>query len=220
MEEEVGRIYRHYINDKTLNIRMASIREGESTLRVDSDVRPNDPLYLMRDSATPEPWHKDPMFEAYSHQEFQVTGKDGREELVDINYSIAKREALGRMRGLPGNTEYGKHARKNMGVSIIREDREIITENFFITEGGGGSLPENRWWGCELRFNTGCDDLFGLDHNKQMVSNLSRAIRDLNESEEIADLTREELGVDQEDIYQNRRPYQKHRRRDDARDTS
>jgi hypothetical protein len=202
VEEEVGRIYRHYINNRTLNIRMASIREGDSTPRVDSEVRPNDPLYLMRNSATPEPWHQDPMFEEYARKEFQVTGKDEQEELVEIVYSIAKREALGRMRGLPGNTDYGKHARKNMGVSIIREDREIITENFFITEGGGGSLPQNRWWGCEVRFSTGCDDLFGLDHNKQMVSSLSRAIRDLNESEEVADLTREELGVDEDDIYQ------------------
>ena len=202
VEEEVGRIYRHYINDRTLSIRMASFREGDSTPRVNLEVRPNDPLYLMRNSATPEPWRQEPMFEEYARKEFQVAGKDGQEESVEIIYSIAKRQALGRMRGLPGNTDYGKHARKNMGVSIVREDREIITENFFITEGGGGSLPQNRWWGCEVRFNTGCDDLFGLDHNKQMVSNLSRAIRDLNESEEVADLTREDLGVDQDDIYE------------------
>ena len=202
VEEEVGRIYRHYINNRTLSIRMASIREGELTPRVDSEVRPNDPLYIMSNSATPEPWHQDHMFEEYARKEFQVTGKDGQEELVEIVYSTVKRQALGRMRGQPGSTNYGKHARKNMGVSIVREDREIITENFFITEGGGNSLPQNRWWGCEVRFNTGCDDLFGLDHNKQMVSNLSRAIRDLNESEEVADLTREELGVDQDDIYE------------------
>ena len=202
VEEEIGRIYRHYINNKEIIIRMASLREGDLTPRVDSEVRPNDPLYLMRDSATPEPWHQDPMFEEFQRKEFQVAGKHGRDEWVEIIYSIVQRQALGRINGLPGNTDYGKHARKNMGVSIVREGREIITENFFITEGGGSSLPQNRWWGCEVRFSTGCDDLFGLDHNKQMVSNLSRAIRDLNEPEEVIDLTREELGVDQDHIYE------------------
>ena len=181
LEEEIGRIYRHFINDKELIIRMASIREGQLHPYTDRNVRPNDPLYLMRDSATPDPWSQDPMFEPNGTRTRTIT-IDGREEAVEVNYSIAKREVLGEYRGdLPGNRDYGRHALKNMGVSVVRENREIALENYFVREGGGGAIPQNRWWGCEIRFNSGADDLFGLDHNKQMVANLSRAFKDLYE---------------------------------------
>ena len=53
VEEEIGRIYRHYINDRDLAIRMASIKEGQEEPYIDNPVRPNDPLYLMANSSTP-----------------------------------------------------------------------------------------------------------------------------------------------------------------------
>ena len=69
-----------------------------------------------------------------------------------MEFTIAKQEALGEnRRDRPGTRDYGRHALRNMGVSVVRENREILLENFFITEGGGGSLPQNRWWGCEVR---------------------------------------------------------------------
>ena len=52
VEEEIGRIYRHFISDGDLSIRMASFRMSARmasslvTPRADSMVRPNDPLYL------------------------------------------------------------------------------------------------------------------------------------------------------------------------------
>ena len=51
VEEEVGRTYRHFINDRTVSIRMARFRDD--TLEDDKVVRPNDPLFLMSHSATP-----------------------------------------------------------------------------------------------------------------------------------------------------------------------
>ena len=72
----------------------------------------------------------------------------------------------------------------------------------FNTKGGGGSLPQNRWWGCEVRFGSGCDDLFGVDHNKQMVSYFSRAVRDTAAGEgESRQQTLDDLGVGENDIY-------------------
>ena len=41
----------------------------------------------------------------------------------------------------------------------------------------------NRWWGCEVRFGSGCDDLFGVDHNKQVVVAFSNAAKELLNSE-------------------------------------
>ena len=202
VEEEVGRIYRRYLYEDELTIRMGSFRQGESGPQIDRVVRPNDPLYLMEDTSTPEPWGTTPMFKPFTTKEFTLD-VDGREESVEVVYSIVKQEALGERKGvLPGNTNYGKHARKNMGISVVRENREILLEHFFNTEGGGGSLPQNRWWGCEVRFGSGCDDLFGIDHNKQMVTYFSRAVRDTSEGEgESRQQTLDDLGVGEDDIY-------------------
>ena len=60
----------------------------------------------------------------------------------------------------------------------------------------------NRWWGCEVRFNEDCDNLFGVDHNKQMVAAFSNAAKELFNSDD-AD-TREilrELGAEDDPIY-------------------
>ena len=202
VEEQVGRIYRKYIDDDELTVRMASFRQGDSEPEIDRVVRPNDPLYLMEHSSTPEPWNATPMFEPYARKEFTLN-VGGREESVDVVYSIVRQEALGERKGiLPGNRDYGKHARKNMGISVVRENREILLEHFFITEGGGGSLPQNRWWGCEVRFGSGSDDLFGVDHNKQMVSYFSRAVKDISESDgESRQRTLDDLGVGEDDLY-------------------
>ena len=181
VEEEIGRIYRHYINDNELTVRMASIKEGALHAYTDRTVRPNDPLYLMTNSSAPDPWSQEPMFEPVPSGTYTITiGK--REETVEVNYAIAKRAALGEHKGdLPGNRDYGRHALKNIGISVVREGREILLQDYFVREGGGNAIPQNRWWGCEIRFNSGADNLFGIDHNKQMVATLSRAFKDLYE---------------------------------------
>ncbi len=68
---------------------------------------------------------------------------------------------------LPGSEEHGRHARHNIGISVVREDREIVLEDAFLREGGSADNPQNRWWGCEVCFRRACDELFGVDHNKR-----------------------------------------------------
>ena len=202
VEQEIGRIYRQHIIEGELKIRMASKRAEEIGPYYDKEVRPNDPMYLMKNSSTPDPWHEEPMFTLYRQRTFPVTC-EGREELVDVVYSISKPEALGEHRkDLPGNREYGRHARQNMGISVVRENREILLENFFIRDPGGGALPMNRWWGCEVSFTSGCDDLFGLDHNKQMVSHFSRAARDLSSSDLDTQAVLDDLEVGEDYVYE------------------
>ena len=201
IEEEIGRLYRHHINSGELEIRMAAVRPEELVPYIDEPVEPNDPLYLMHNSATPAPWNKAPMFKRYTTKEF-VFDIDGRQERVEIRYSLAKQEALGEYRGTPGNRPHGRHARKNMGISVVRENREIVMENYFIrsgASGGGNSAPENRWWGCEIVFDRGCDDLFGVDHNKQMASHFSRAIKDLFDSDADDTEVLDDLGIEEDD---------------------
>lgn len=202
IEQEIGRTYRHFINDGDLRIRMASFRDH----RVDRDieVRPNDPLFLMRNSTASEPYDKDPMFEEYGTPKRYPIVVDEREEIVEVRYSIVKTEAIvhdGRQTA--GNLPYGQDARRNMGVSIVRENRELLLENAFVREGSTGGEPMNRWWGCEIRFGSGLDDTFGVDHNKQMAASLSNAARELYNSDKDTNFILEEMGVSGDDpIYQ------------------
>lgn len=201
LEEEIGRIYRHYIDNGSVNIRMAAFRENQTIPYEDTTVKPNDPLYLMTPSSTPGGWDTKPMFNLY-HQEDHVISVEGKQQTVQIVYSIAKPEALGIKGSLPGNTDYGRHARKNMGISVVREDREILLETSLLnTEQGGGGLPQNRWWGCEVRFNEGCDDLFGIDHNKQMASHFSRALKEVSQSDVGDTQLRDDLDGEESTIY-------------------
>ena len=183
LEQEIGRIYRHFINDGEVEIRMASHRNGEFEPRIDKSVRPNDPLYLMQNSATPEPWEAAPMFNSYTVKTYEAL-IDGRSEMIEVNYSIAKPEILGQQGDQPGSRAYGKHARQNMGVSVVREGREILLLDVFIDRSAGGNAAVmNRWWGCEVKFGSGCDDLFGVDHNKQMASHFSSIAKEVSDDE-------------------------------------
>lgn len=183
LEQEIGRIYRHFINDGEVEIRMAAHRNGEFEPRIDKSVRPNDPLYLMRDSTTPEPWDAEPMFNLYTVKPYEAL-INGRSEMIEVNYPIAKPEILGQRGDKPGTRAYGKHARQNMGVSVVREGREILLLDVFIDRSAGGnSAVMNRWWGCEVKFGSGCDDLFGVDHNKQMASHFSSIAKEVSEDD-------------------------------------
>ena len=77
------------------------------------------------------------MFTLYHEETKQFTEK-GKTETVDIRYSIAKLDALGILGSLPGNTNYGVHTRRNMGVSVVRENREVVLDDSMLnTEAGG-----------------------------------------------------------------------------------
>ena len=194
IEREIGRIYRHFLNRGELAIRMATYHGQE--LIHDSMIRPNDPLFLMHNTTTPSPWSKEPMFRPYTTEEFTAI-VNGREESITIDYSIVKQEALGQQPRNAGALPHGKDAMRNAGVSIIREDRELLLEKAFAGSGARREQPQNRWWGCEVRFGSGCDDLLGVDHNKQMTATLSDiagelATSDLSDDDVIAERNPEE----------------------------
>ena len=214
VQTEIGRTYRHFIDDGSVSIRMATFQGDDA--QDDLKVRPNDPLFLMPGSATLAPWHEEPMFQEHgSPSRFTIAveerGGGGevrtREEVAEVRYSIVRPEVIldnrdkdGEPRtGLPGNLPHGRQAAHNMGVSIVRADRELLLDRSFLPELGGER--ENRWWGCEIRFGPGLDDTFGVDHNKQMATHLSNAARALvadrggrTDSEKV-----EELGIDEDD---------------------
>lgn len=197
---EIGRIYRHFLNTGQLSIRMATFRATDQP-HDNFEIRPNDPLFLMADSATSAPWDHDPMFSEYLTEVMSVQVQ-GREEQVELRYSMVKPEALGDQPQAPGSRPHGQDAMRNAGVSIVREDRELLLEKAFAGGATRREQPQNRWWGCEVRFNSGCDELFGIDHNKQMTATLSDIAQLLAASDEPDDDVLDDLNPDEEFIYQ------------------
>jgi hypothetical protein len=165
-EFTVGRIYRKYIVNEKASIRMASFLEGTNKIEEDQFVLPNDPLYLMAGTSTPGEWSKEPMFEAFG--EPHIEKWDGQE--VRIYLSIAKKSA--REGFNPGGTPYGKHASNNIGISIMRADRELElqTSGWVISYN-----PVERFWGAEIDFPPALDEIFGVTNNKQSA----RALADI-----------------------------------------
>ena len=202
---QIGRIHRNWIAGGRVEIRAKSfLRNQTGEPPVDRIFLANDPLYLMVPSSTPAPWNERPMFRPYGDEQHIPITYGGREETVSIKYSIATPDALRLTEsgGAAGSTDHGRHARHNIGVSVVREGREIVLENSFMREGGSGTNPENRWWGCEVSFGRGLDELFGVDHSKQMVSHFSQAARDLSGDDRPRQRILDEMRVDDDKIYE------------------
>ena len=202
---EVGRIHRHFIDDEMTRIRTVFFLENQPAKHENEKyVVANDPLYLMNPTSTPEePWNKEPMFSQWGDTQFYTADVDGREQTIGVRYSIVKPEALKTefVTQNPGDTDRGRNARHNIGVSVVREDREIVLEDAFLREGGSTDLPQNRWWGCEVFFGRGCDELFGVDHNKQMVANFTQAAKTLARDDRPNQIILDEMGIDDDLIH-------------------
>ncbi len=203
---EVGRIHRHYIDATIHTITAKSFRDRQPGLFTsETPFVTNDPLYLMAPTSVPEsPWDDEPMFEQWGPIVRYPHISEGKEEVIEVKYSIVKPDALKTelVAQNPGDAPRGKHARHNIGVSVVREDREIVLEDSFLREGGSAENPQNRWWGCEVSFRRGSDEVFGLDHNKQMVANFTQAAKTLARDDRPNPVILDELGLDDDVIHE------------------
>ena len=202
---EVGRIHRHYIDAGIHIITAKSFLDRQPTDVTSRHFVANDPLYLIATTSVPEsPWDSQPMFEPWGAPREYTHIVDGKETTVTVSFSIVKREALETelVTQNPGATPRGNHARHNIGVSVVREEREIVLEDSFLREGGSAENPQNRWWGCEVSFRRSSDELFGIDHNKQMVANFTQAAKTLARDDRHRQTVLDELGLDDDLIYE------------------
>ena len=168
VEEVVGRIYRYFLERHELSIVMQSFNLDDDTQSDPRIVRPNDPMYLMSGTAPPHWSEGDAMFQRWGEKKYTFTGA-GVDEVIEVTYSMVRPEVL-RDQGstAAGNTPHGRAAARNVGISVVREGRELMT----LPPLNNGGDPRHRWYGCELSFGRGCDDLFGVDHSKQLASRL------------------------------------------------
>ncbi len=169
-EEIVGRIYRRYLNDNSVRIRMAAYRNTDlNKPTFEHFAKPNDPLYLMANTTCPKPFSKIPMFEPWGdHPRQPITVEfAGEKHTVTLSFSIAKKEA--REGHNPGERGYGKHAGRNLGVSIVRADRELELDSKWMPPYD----PTARWIGIEVEFPPSLDEVFGVTNNKQSATHLA-----------------------------------------------
>src|SRR3546814_14636929 len=69
-----------------------------------------------------------------------------------------------------GATPYGRHAHKNLGLSIVRADRELDLDDNWVNSYD----PVERWWGVEVDFLADLDEIFGVTNNKKATTHLAR----------------------------------------------
>lgn len=167
----IGRMYRKFIQDDKVEVKMVSFKESNPSAytRV-QNAKANDPIYLMENTSTPEPFEKKAMFNKWGDDQFEVkfdiTYK-GEQHQVVLRFSIAKEEA--REGHNPGAKPHGKHAGKNIGVSVVRAERELDLDQAWVVQYD----PRERWWGVEIEFPPALDEIFGVTNNKQFANNFS-----------------------------------------------
>lgn len=178
-EELIGRMYRYWINDGRVSILLKSfLYDDPSRVLQERHAKPNDPLYLMANTSCPKPFDTKPMFNPFpaaGENEIPITVRfQGEDHVVTVKLSMASEEARDSAGGqATGSLPYGQHAARNVGVSVVRAGRELELDPAWATT----YEPRERWWGVEIAFDPGLDELFGVSNNKQSARNLAEAAR-------------------------------------------
>ena len=169
-EFTVGRMYRKYIANNHVRIRMLSfLEDSPEEFHENRQARVNDPIYRMVPSSTPSPYDKHPMFKEHGDN-WEVHSKilaNGKEHTVTTRFTIAKEKA--RPQRTSGSLKHGKHAERNIGISLIRANRELELDTSLVIQYD----PRERWWGVEIEFPPSLDEIFGVTNNKQSARNFT-----------------------------------------------
>jgi len=193
-ENLIGRMYRRHIATYQVTIQLTAVEnEAPYTLReIEGNpwmYQPNDPLYLDVKAFVPEP-PIHPMFEQFGEpveMQFQFPDENDSTKQVTgtVTMRFSKATKLAREGNgydpktqtiaIGGSQPHGRHARKNMGLSIMRENRELeLDENWTTTE---RNAAYERWWGAEVEFGREMDHIFDVTNNKQHAQNLNDVAR-------------------------------------------
>ena len=173
--ELCGRLYRKFLTDGenqlSIKLALASDQAGHLTIKSEKGCPPNDPLYLMTPSSTPEPFHNQPMFKLFNERAWTVPVGQVQGE-IHVRCTMARSDAINEEKSEitwpksyknPGDAPWGKHASRNKGVSIVRARRELELSLTWVNN----YEPEERWWSVEVEFDPILDEIFGVVNNKQ-----------------------------------------------------
>ena len=170
----VGRMYRKFIHTGQTKIIASVIRDNNlDNSELEYELLPNDPMYLLTNTSVTKDLISqgldDPMFMKYGgddgyERKYSIEFGDKTHE-VFVRYSIASEKTR---KGISaGSKPHGKHAKENVGVSVVRAGRELDLDRSWVNTYD----PRERWWGVEIEFSPGLDDVFGVTNNKQYAVN-------------------------------------------------
>ena len=164
-ESIVGRMYRKFIHNGKLEIRLLALENGAATF--ERIARANDPLYLISPSSTPAPFSDKPMFQKWGEEDqvFEIEWNNKKYPVV-VRMSWARQDTVPEDGTNRGDKPYGKHAARNIGVSIVRSGRELTLDPSWANSYD----PTERWWGVEVEFPAALDEVFGVTNNKQSAT--------------------------------------------------
>ena len=220
LEFALGRKFRHFIDKNICSIKIVCDENQENAI----DVLPNDPLFLMeknyamckRDDVKKvykygQANDLEPVFELYSVAgagtgevdiPVKYIDKSGAESYVEARFSVVKDcfyDDTAFPTGNPGTYAFGQHAKKLVGVSIIRANREIDFGEFDFYD--NTNEPQHRWWGCEIIFEPELDEAFGVANNKQYVDLKRIAEADIDYDEPVQPMWNQLSDTIQSTIY-------------------
>ena len=182
----VGRMYRKFISEGKVKINFEPYLWNEANKKFlpsespkASEFRANDPLYLSANTSLPElpaPMQGEVPFEIKQREVVEIPF-EGQVYNVEILVSMIKNEVANAIKRAPnvkgstlGKTIWGSHMATNIGVSIVRADRELETRSDFLSRDSALQY-KNRFMGAEVRFSPGLDKVFGVLNNKQAAVN-------------------------------------------------
>ncbi len=181
----IGRMYRYFIQDGRISIQMIAKNEnGQLSLSNNDEntFKSNDPIYLMDKTSCPRPFNNVAMFKKWYGDDYEVKftiNHNGENHEVSVKFTYAKEESRDVNKyGNAGDKPHGKHAKQNLGVSIMRAERELDLDTKWTIQYD----PRERWWGVEVNFPPSLDDVFGVANNKQSARNFTADLASLNES--------------------------------------
>ena len=203
--ELCGRIYRKFLtgneNQILINLMLASDNADKLTIKSKQDCPPNDPLYLMTPSSTPEPFQDQPMFRLFNERKWLVPVGDIQGQ-IHVRCTMARPDAINEAKSSiqwpksyskAGSAPWGKHADRNKGVSIVRARRELELSLAWVNN----YEPEERWWSVEVEFDPILDEIFGVVNNKQhahaFVSGAGADLEEMADPNETLSAFRERL---------------------------
>lgn len=173
-ENIVGRMYRKFINSGECSINAIVANEKNlSKPQLKHSFLANDPMYLMKNTSVSEILKdanlNDPMFVKHGgddgYEKIYNIDYNGKNNVVKVRYSVAT-EATRKGSNI-GSRPHGKHAGRNIGVSVLRANRELYLDTSWTV----GYETRERWWGVEIEFPPSLDDVFGVTNNKQYANN-------------------------------------------------
>ena len=173
-ETIAGRIYRRFIESDRLAIRLLAQEQGVPHLLVDRQARVNDPLYLTSLASLPAPFDEQPMFERLWDEEHKVEFQ-GKTHTVRTRYSLAKADTVA-LAGTRNPRRYSIWETRCGQYGRVRATRRVA-KSCWTTVGVSATTPEERWWGAEVEFQPGLDEVFGVTNNKQAATHFSELAR-------------------------------------------